>query len=140
MNGELMLTRVVGIGGDRLTSGVAETLGISYAEAEGIKLGLPQEVESTILSLLSPLVRELRASIDYFEHQHDATVTEVFVSGGSSNSDYILEFVQAELAVPCTTWNPTSFLALNLPARKLSEFEQAAPRLTTAVGAALAAL
>ena len=34
LKGELMLTRVVGIGGDRLTAGVAETLGISYAEAE----------------------------------------------------------------------------------------------------------
>jgi type IV pilus assembly protein PilM len=138
--GELVLTRVVGIGGDRLTSGVAEALGISYAEAEGIKLGLPQEVESTIVSLLSPLARELRASIDYFEHQQDCTVSEVFVSGGSSNSEYILQFVQTELVVPCVTWNPTASLTLNLPAQKLSDLEQTAPRLTTAIGAALAAL
>ncbi|MCL4177792.1 MAG: pilus assembly protein PilM [Verrucomicrobia bacterium] len=138
--GELMLTRVVGIGGDRLTSGVAETLGIGYAEAEGIKLGLPQEVESTIVSLLSPLARELRASIDYFEHQQDCPVNEVFVSGGSSNSEYIVQFVQTELVVPCVTWNPAAFLTLNLPAQKLSELEQTAPRLTTAIGAALAAL
>jgi type IV pilus assembly protein PilM len=137
--GELMLTRVVGIGGDRLTHGVAEALGISYAEAEGIKLGLPQEVESTIVSLFSPLARELRASIDYFEHQQDHTVSEVFVSGGSSSSDYILQFVQTELVVPCVTWNPAGFLTLNLPAQKLSELEQTAPRLTTAIGAALAA-
>jgi type IV pilus assembly protein PilM len=140
LKGELMLTRVVGIGGDRLTSGVAEALGIGYAEAEGIKLGLPQEVESTMVTLLSPLVRELRASIDYFEHQQDCTIEEVFVSGGSSNSDHILQFVQAEMQVPCTTWNPAAFLTLNLPARKLSDIEQSAPRLTTAIGAALAAL
>jgi Tfp pilus assembly PilM family ATPase len=140
LKGELMLTRVVGIGGDRLTSGVAEALGIGYAEAEGIKMGLPQEVETTIVAQLSPLVRELRASIDYFEHQQDCSVSEVFVSGGSSSSDYILQFVQTELAVPCVTWNPATFLTLNLPARKLSDMEQAAPRLTTAIGAALAAL
>ncbi len=136
--GELMLTRVVGIGGDRLTTGIAGELGISYAEAEGIKLGLPQEVEATIVSLLSPLVRELRASIDYFEHQQDCRLNEVFVSGGSSSSDYILQFVQTELVVPCTTWNPTAFLTTNMPARRLGNLEQAAPRLTTAIGAALA--
>jgi type IV pilus assembly protein PilM len=140
LKGELMLTRVVGIGGDRLTSGVAEALGIGYAEAEGIKMGLPQEVETALVAQLSPLVRELRASIDYFEHQQDCSVSEVFVSGGSSSSDYILQFVQTELAVPCVTWNPATFLTLNLPARKLSDMEQAAPRLTTAIGAALAAL
>jgi type IV pilus assembly protein PilM len=139
LNGELMLTRVVGIGGDRLTNGVAEALGISYAEAEGIKLGLPQEVESTIVPLLSPLVRELRASIDYFEHQQDCSVGEVFVSGGSSSSEYILQYVQRELVVSCSTWNPTTSLTLNLPSHKLNEMERSAPRLTTAIGAALAA-
>ena len=90
--------------------------------------------------MLSPLVRELRASIDYFEHQQDCTVGEVYVSGGSSSSEYILQFVQAEMAVPCSTWNPTSFLTLNLTAQKLSEIEHSAPRLTTAIGAALAAI
>jgi len=32
--GDLVLSRVVAIGGDRLTNGLAESLGISYAEAE----------------------------------------------------------------------------------------------------------
>jgi type IV pilus assembly protein PilM len=138
-NGELILTRVVAIGGDRLTQGVAEALGTSYAEAEGIKLGLAEEVQSTITSLLSPLARELRASIDFFEHQQDVTVSEVFVSGGSACSEYILEIVQAEMVVPCIAWNPTCFLTLNLPAENLGEVEQVAPRLATAIGAALAA-
>jgi type IV pilus assembly protein PilM len=140
LNGELMLTRVVAIGGDRLTSGVAEALGTSYAEAEGIKLGLAAEVQSTIVGLLSPLARELRASIDFFEHQQDKTVAEVFVSGGSACSDYVMQIVQTELAVPCMTWNPTSFLTLAVPPQKLGEVEHAAPRLATAVGAAIAAL
>jgi type IV pilus assembly protein PilM len=139
LKGELALTRVVAIGGDRLTQGVAEALGTSYAEAEGIKLGLAHEVQSTITSLLSPLARELRASIDFFEHQQDTSVGEVFVSGGSACSEYILEIVQAEMVVPCIAWNPTGFLTLNLPPESLGEVEQAAPRLATAIGAALAA-
>ena len=34
--GELVLSRVVNIGGDRLTAAIGEAMNISYAEAEGI--------------------------------------------------------------------------------------------------------
>jgi len=140
LNGELMLSRVVGIGGDRLTSGVAEALGVSYAEAEGIKVGLPDEVQSTMVTLLAPLGRELRASIDFFEHQQDKAITQVFVSGGSARSDYIIQILQTELMVPCASWNPTTFLRMALPPQQTSEVEQIAPQLTVAIGAALAVL
>ncbi len=140
LNGELMLSRVVGIGGDRMTSGVAEALGVSYAEAEGIKVGLPDEVQATMVTLLAPLGRELRASIDFFEHQQDKPVAQVFVSGGSARSDYIIQILQTELMVPCATWNPTGFLSIVLPPQQMGEVEQIAPQLTVAIGAALAAL
>jgi len=45
--GELVLNRVVSVGGDKLTNGLAETLSISYEEAEGIKIGMPHKVQST---------------------------------------------------------------------------------------------
>jgi type IV pilus assembly protein PilM len=140
LNGELMLSRVVGIGGDRLTSGVAEALGVSYAEAEGIKVGLPDEVQSTMVTLLAPLGRELRASVDFFEHQQDKPVTQVFVSGGSARSDYIVQILQTELMVPCASWNPTTFLNMALPPQQMGEVEQIAPQLSVVIGAALAAL
>ena len=134
-----MLSRVVAIGGDRLTNGVAEALGVSYAEAEGIKVGLPSEVQSTMVSLLSPLGRELRASIDFFEHQQDKTVTQVFLSGGSARSDHITQILQTELMVQCTSWNPASFLKMSLPPQQMGEVEQIAPQLAVAIGAAVAA-
>jgi type IV pilus assembly protein PilM len=136
--GELMLNRVVGIGGDRLTSGLAETLAISYAEAEGIKVGMPSEVESTLLPLLTPLGRELRASIDFFEHQEDKTVSQVFLSGGSARSEFIVQSLQTELMVPCVSWSPTSSVSLDLPPQQIGEVEQVAPQLTVALGAAAA--
>src|SRR5262249_8615585 len=80
--GELVLSRVVNIGGDKLTNGLAESLGISYAEAEGIKVGMPTEVQTQLEALVMPLGRELRASIDFFEHQQDRAVSQVFISGG----------------------------------------------------------
>ena len=89
--------------------------------------------------LLTPLGRELRASIDFFEHQQDKAVSQVFVSGGSARSDFILQSLQAELIAPCQSWNPASFLKLSLPPQQAAEFEQVAPHLAVAVGAAVTA-
>jgi type IV pilus assembly protein PilM len=140
LEGELMLSRVVNIGGDRMTNGLAETLSISYAEAEGIKIGMPAEVQAQLESLLLPLGRELRASIDFFEHQHDRPVTQVFLTGGPSRSEFIVQKFQQELMVDCKILNPISFLQMELPPQQTSEIEQAAPQLAVALGAALAAL
>jgi type IV pilus assembly protein PilM len=138
--GELILTRVVNMGGDRLTNGLAEMMNISYAEAEGIKVGMAGEVRAQLDTLVSMLGRELRASIDFFEHQQDRVVTHVFVSGGSARSDYIVQTIQGELGVECHTWNPTATLQLMLPTQQANEIEQVAPQLTVALGASLTAL
>ena len=135
--GEIKLNRVVAIGGDRVTSGLAEALNISYVEAENIKIGMPSEVQPNLETVLSPLGRELRASIDFFEHQNDKTVSQVYISGGSARSDLIMQALQAELMVGCKTWNPAAFLQLD--PQKAGELEQVTPQLTVALGAATSA-
>lgn len=137
---ELILNRVVAIGGDRLTAGLAESMNISYAEAEGIKIGMANEVQSVLESLLTPLGRELRASIDFFEHQQDRPVSHIYLSGGSSRSDFVVETLRRELMAECRTWNPTTCLKLALSPEQAAEVEHVAPQLTVAIGAALTAL
>ena len=137
--GELALTRVVNIGGDKLTAGLAETMNISYAEAEGIKVGMAPEVESALQMQVIPLGREIRASLDFFEHQQDRPVVQVYVSGGSARSEMILQMLHSELMLECKTWNPTGFLQLALPGQQAVEIEHIGPQLTVAIGAALAA-
>ncbi len=138
-DGELTLSRVVAFGSGRLTQGISEALGMSLEEAEGAKMTMPPEVESIAQSLLSPLGRELRASIDFHDHQRDRAVSQVFFSGGASRSPQIVQALQVELMVPCQKWNPTSFMTLALPPQLMGEIEAVAPQLTVAVGAGLAA-
>jgi type IV pilus assembly protein PilM len=139
-NGELCLSRSVEIGGDKLTSGLAEAMNISYAEAEGIKIGMPQEVESHLQPLVAPLGRELRASIDFFEHQKEATVGKILVSGGAARSEFILQLLQTELAVVCKAWFPTQGLKLSLSPQQMTEVEQVSTTLTVAIGSAAMSL
>ncbi len=138
--GDLALSRVVAIGGDKLTNSLAENLGISYAEAEGIKVGMASEVQNQLDLLITPLGRELRASIDFYEHQHDRHVTQAFIIGGAARSEFIIQKLKQELMIECTTMNPTNSLKLELPPQQTAELEQVAPQLGVALGAAFAAI
>jgi type IV pilus assembly protein PilM len=138
-HGELVLSRVVAIGGNRLTTGLAEAMGVTYAEAEGAKVGMSPEAKSAIEMQVLPLGRELRASLDFFEHQQDRPVSQVYVSGGTARSEMILQMLHSEMIVECKTWNPTGFLQMALPGQQAVEIEHTGPQLTVAVGAALAA-
>jgi Tfp pilus assembly PilM family ATPase len=100
---------------------------------------MANEVQATLESLLSPLGRELRASIDFFEHQQDRAVSQVFITGGTARSEFVVQSLQNEMMVECKTWNPTAFLRLALPPQQTAEIEQVAPQLTVALGVALAA-
>ena len=152
--GELALIRVVNIGGDKLTAGLAEAMNITYADAEGVKLGLmPREQQSdpnaevaalelqvtALNAQVTPLGRELRASLDFFEHQQDRPASQIYVSGAAAKSKMFLEMLQAEMIAECKTWNPTTFLQLALPGQQAVEIEHIGPQLSVAIGAALAA-
>ncbi len=136
--GDIILNRVVNLGGDRLTVGLAESLGITYPEAEDIKIGMPAEVVQNLEPLIHPLGRELRASIDFFENQNDKAVSKVYLSGGPARSDLMIQTLQAELMVPCELWNPAKCLQTSLPPEKIGEFEPLSPLLAVAIGAAAA--
>jgi Tfp pilus assembly PilM family ATPase len=138
--GDLALSRVVNIGGDRLTESLKEVLSISYSEAEGVKLGMPEEVQPHIEPVVSSLGRELRASIDYFEHQQDKVVSQIFISGAAAGSASILQMLKAELMAECKTWNPVLFMQPSLPPQQTADLDSVASQLTVAIGAAVAAL
>ncbi len=136
VNGEITLTRVVNIGADKFTSGLAEAMNITYAVAEGLKQIMPDKVHSQLKSLILPLCQELSNSIHFFEQQQDEKVSEIYVSGGSTRSNFIVEILQSELMLPCKSWDPTSSLKIELPPAQAAALKQAAPQLTVALGAA----
>jgi type IV pilus assembly protein PilM len=139
-DGELCLSRSVELGGDRLTTGLAEAMNITYAEAEGIKVGMPQEVEAHLQPLVAPLGRELRASIDFFEHQREKTVTKILISGGAARSDFLIQLLQSELGVVCKAWFPTEGMKLALAPQQMTEIEQVSSVLAVAIGSAAMSL
>ncbi|HWC60263.1 MAG TPA: pilus assembly protein PilM, partial [Verrucomicrobiae bacterium] len=90
--------------------------------------------------LISPLARELRASIDFFEHQQERALAGIFVSGGSTRSDFIVQSLRREIGIECKMWKPFEGLQLALSPAQTTEIEQVAPQLSVAIGAALTAI
>jgi Tfp pilus assembly PilM family ATPase len=119
-----------------LTTGLAEAMNITYAEAEGIKVGMPQEVEGHLQPLVAPLGRELRASIDFFEHQRERTVNKILISGGAARSEFLVQMLHAELGVACKAWFPTEGMNLALAPQQMTEIEQVSSVLAVAIGSA----
>lgn len=138
--GELATNRVVNMGGDQLTSGLADVMSISHAEAEGIKVGMAPEVESALQMQVFPLGREIRASLDFFEHQQDRPVSQVYISGASARSEMITQMLHSELMVECKTWSPTAFLKVALSGQQVEEVDHIGSQLTVAIGTALASI
>src|SRR5664279_2183480 len=87
-----------------------------------------------ILSRVVGIGRELRASIDFFEHQHDQPVTQAFVTGGSARSEFILRMLQQEMMIDCKVLNPATFLQMKLSSQQTAEIEQVAPQFAVALG------
>ncbi|MEP6663340.1 MAG: pilus assembly protein PilM, partial [Verrucomicrobiota bacterium] len=112
VNGEITLSRVVNVGANSFTSGLADAMNITYSVAEGLKQIMPDKVNNQLKTLVTPLSFELANSIHFFEQQQDNKVSEVFVSGGSARSNFIIQFLQAELNLPCRSWDPTSSLKI----------------------------
>ncbi|MBI4327513.1 MAG: pilus assembly protein PilM, partial [Chloroflexi bacterium] len=136
VNGEPAVTRVVDLGGHKLTSHLAEAMNLNYPTAEALKMSLPEKVQDRLKNVIAPLGKESRAAMSFFENEHDKVVGQVFVSGGSARSKFLLQMLEEELMVPCQKWNPAKGLALPLPPDQAANLEQDAPQLAAAIGLA----
>ncbi len=93
-------------------------------------------MKGNLQPLVAALGRELRASIDFFEHQREKTVSKILISGGASRSEFLVQLLQTELAVACKTWFPTEGMNLALSSQQMTEVEQVSSVLTNAIGSA----
>ena len=141
--GELLLTRFINFGAEKIADvleKVSKTHGPEPAE-EDTSFSDEVEVQAKLQRAILLLAREVDASIGFFVSQQEATtVSRVLVSGGSARSQFILQTLEAELTLPCESWNPTSGLRLELPEARCQELEYEAPQFAVAVGAGLGVL
>jgi type IV pilus assembly protein PilM len=138
--GEFLLTRVVNIGAQKISEALAKIGSGDSPGRDEARSGVTDEVQVKLQRSIGLIAKEIHASVNFFETQHDLKVTQVFVSGGSARSQFVLQSLEHELDVPCESWNPTKSLSIDLPAARANEVEYDGPQLAVAIGAGLAYL
>ena len=137
LRGQPVMTRITQFGGDLVSEYVAQVLTLQPEAAEEEKLKMSDTVQPLIRQSISPLVQEIRSSIDYFERQHECHVTRLFACGGSACSNRMLEFLSEEIGLHIEAWNPVATLDTSHFNGETPQLMAVAPSLAAAIGAAV---
>ena len=105
------LVRTLPRGGEELTAHLAERLDISVQEAEEAKrasgLGLGDEVSTLLGDFVSPLLSEIRSSINYFRTGHTgAQLRGISLTGGGAALRGLAEVLSTQNGAPAGVSNP----------------------------------
>ncbi|NTU59498.1 MAG: type IV pilus assembly protein PilM [Deltaproteobacteria bacterium] len=112
-NGVSTFTRDVTIGGSNFTEELQKELGVSYEEAEVLKLGgasdraSPHEIAGLLRLTTENLVLEIQRSLDFFSATSvDEEIHSIFLSGGACRVPGLAEAVEERIGAPVQLLNP----------------------------------
>lgn len=135
-NGEVALTRAVGYGGKHFAEALTEDGALDLAAARMLIQEGDAGMAEVCHSSLGRLATEIRNSIGFFEGQHEKPIQRIFVSGGLSRPQMILQTLSDELGLPCEIWDPLENCEVALPASKRKTLQSEFASLNVACGAA----
>jgi len=137
-------TRDSPLGGNRYTESIQKMLGLTYEQAEKLKLG--EEVEGKGFNDALPAVEmvhaelagEIRRSFDFFRSSsHNDTIHRAILSGGCARLPGLVEYLTENLEVPFEVANPLRSIKADPKKFDPEYLEVIAPQLAVSVGLAL---
>lgn len=132
------LTRTMPFAGAYLRERLATTLGLAPAEAERRLYQLDPQGTEAVRSAMTTFAREIRASIDFVERQHDCSIRSACAGGGVAANELMLELLSTEVGVPIQQWNPLQ--GYDIAGLEAGAVAAVAPCFGAALGAATGAL
>ncbi len=109
--------REIPIGGVCVTNSLAEAKSVTEEDADKQKKSrLPEqtvELQAATQKGFEPLVEEIEHSIDYFENEVGADLSDIFLSGGGAMSVGVLEFLSQTLERKVALWDSTKKMIIS---------------------------
>lgn len=137
-------TRDSAIGGNRYTESIQKMLGLSFEQAEKLKMGTPvegrtlAEAQPAIDMVNTELAGEIRRSMDFFRSSSQSdTIHKVVLSGGGARLPGLVNFLGQHLEVPVEVVNPLRAITADPKKFDPEYLEFVGPQLGVAVGLAL---
>ncbi|MBI5166404.1 MAG: type IV pilus assembly protein PilM [candidate division NC10 bacterium] len=137
-------TRDSAIGGNHYTESIQKALGLSYEQAESLKLG--GEVEGRTLSdaksiielVNTELAGEIRRSFDFFRSStQNEVIHKVLLSGGCARLPGLREYLVESLDIPTEIANPLRKIKADPRKFDPEYLEYTSPQAAVSVGLAL---
>ncbi len=142
--GTLLFTRDSVIGGNRYNESIQKMLGLSYEQAETLKMGghvdgySSADSQPAIDLVNAELSGEIRRSIDFFRSSSPTGIIDrMLVSGGVARLPRFISYLSETLELPVEIANPLRYVRAD-PKRFDPEYlEFIAPQLSVGIGLAL---
>lgn len=143
-DGISLFTRDSSYGGFQINEAIMEKYGVSYEEAEKIKLGSEKSdqdadaLEEIFTSVVSGWVNEIKRALDFLATTYpDETIEKIFISGGSCRIPGFKKYLSLETEIPVEELNPFANLQINEKIFDPKYLGYMAPQAAVAVGLAL---
>lgn len=106
-NGMSAFTRDITVGGSNFTEEIQKEVGVSYEEAEVMKLGgssehaTPEEVSSILSRVVDTVVLEVQRSLDFYSAtSSEEEIHAIYLAGGSSHIPGLPKAIEERLGIP----------------------------------------
>ncbi|MGO9245261.1 MAG: pilus assembly protein PilM [Verrucomicrobiia bacterium] len=131
-----LITRIMHFGGAQISEYIGQVLMLKPQEAEEEKRKMSPPVQELVKTAISPLAREIRSSIDFFERQNDLHVQRIYACGGTASSPQVLEILGEAVGTPVECWNAVESLDVSQFNGGTRRVLSMGPSLAAAVGVA----
>ena len=136
---QVFFTREIYIAGNDFTEAVGKKMGLPENEAENLKRNpelKADEIKDYVGSLLDDLTHEIQLSFDYFEHQFDKPIDNIYLSGGASMLHGLEETFDSTFNRKMLRWDPCE--SFNVVSDKIDpvELKKKANQLAISIGLA----
>ncbi|GAB4292314.1 MAG: type IV pilus assembly protein PilM [Myxococcota bacterium] len=148
-NGLSAFTRDISMGGNQFTEEIQRQLGVSYEEAEALKIGgaygtgdedtvVPQEVERVIASVADTVSGEIQRSLDFFMATNaEAQLSKIYLAGGTAKIPSLYRGLEKKMGVPVELINPFRNISIDPKQFDPDYLQEVAPMAAVSVGLAL---
>jgi len=144
-NAMSLFTRDVLLGGNTVTEALQTKYGLTFEEAEQLKLTSPPqsidqaEFTQTLLYAIDPIVLEIERSIDYFRStsEENDEIREVLLAGGGALIPGFTAELADRLRIPVAPVNPFRTIGIHKQLTGTRDFTHDGPRLAVVTGLAL---
>jgi type IV pilus assembly protein PilM len=110
--GEIAFSRDILMGGATYTTEIEKGLGLSYNEAESMKLSaargqaVPDELLTILNSSHQTLCEEISASLEFYLNASPGNINACYVTGGGSRTPGLLQQLETVVKAPCQKLEP----------------------------------